>query len=235
MWYKRSFSTLASLLGVLLVFVRFAAIAPTPTQATPIHPEQAKGAIKQAMLDASIAQVPNAAGTTSRAYTQYTPISDDNDIITAQVPQAWNETETGTWVYKGQPVGVFVAASANLAEFNATQAQSGLFIGASSTLARNNQVNDLLALESVDFSRKCKYKGRTDYKDKFYEGRYDYYTTCLKGTHNALVLVATPKDRSMLILVRMVVVDNADLQAATKLYQTFQVKNVSLLEGKPAH
>ena len=157
------------------------------------------------------------------AYSGYTQVTDNEEKITVQVPIEWNDIETGAWTYKGRNVGVFVAASGDLANFYSTRSQPGVFIGVSHSLAQAYNRDGLLGLEKRDFSNRCRYKGRFDYKNQFYTGQYDHFTNCAAGTPSLLVFTTASADQKSLILLRIVVVSEADLEAADTIINSFQV------------
>jgi len=139
-----------------------------------------------------------------------------------EIPTVWRDIDMGPWLYQGKEVGMLLAASADLQNFYTTKSEPGVFIGVSHQLAQMYDPESLLNLEKGVFSKKCKPKERKDYQDLFYTGRYDTYIECVKGNHNLLVAVATTPDRRVLILLRITVVSDADLEAAARIFQTFQ-------------
>jgi hypothetical protein len=157
------------------------------------------------------------------SYSGYTEITDNEEKIKVQVPVEWSDIETGAWTFKGRNVGVFVAASGDLGNFYSTRSQSGILIGVSRALAQSYNKDGLLGLEKRDFSGKCRYKGRFDYKNMFYTGQYDHFTDCATGVPNLLVFTTASADQKSLILIRIVVVSQSDLEAVDKIINTFQV------------
>ncbi|RPI94890.1 MAG: hypothetical protein EHM40_05060 [Chloroflexi bacterium] len=163
------------------------------------------------------------------SYSGYTRVTDNEEKINVQVPVEWSDIETGAWTYQGTEVGVFVAASSDLANFYSTRSQPGVFIGVSHSLAHTYSEDGLLGLEKSDLSRQCLHKARSDYKNQFYAGQYDQFTNCRAGTPNLLVFTTTSADQKSLILLRIVLVSDADLEAADMIMNTFQVL------GDPEH
>jgi hypothetical protein len=156
------------------------------------------------------------------SYSGYTEITDNEEKIKIQVPIEWSDIETGAWTFRNKNVGVFVAASADLANFYSTRSQAGVLIGVSRSLAHTYNKESLLGLERQDFSRKCVHKGRFDYQNQFYSGQYDQFANC-SGTPGVLIFTTASADQKSLILIRMVVVSEADLQAVDTIMNTFQV------------
>jgi hypothetical protein len=156
------------------------------------------------------------------SYSEYTEITDNEEKIKVQVPIEWSDIETGEWSFRGKNVGVFVAASADLGNFYSTRSQSGVLVGVSRSLAHTYNKEGLLGLERRDFSRKCVHKGRFDYQNQFYSGQYDHFANC-SGTPGVLIFTTASADQKSLILIRIVVVSEADLQAVDTIMNTFQV------------
>jgi hypothetical protein len=155
-------------------------------------------------------------------YSEYTEITDNEEKIKVQVPTEWSDIETGVWNFRGKNVGVFVAASADLGNFYSTRSQPGVLIGVSRSLARTYNKEGLLGLERRELSRQCVHKGRFDYQNQFYSGQYDHFANC-SGTPGVLIFTAASADQKSLILIRIVVVSEADLQAVDTIMSTFQV------------
>ena len=165
-----------------------------------------------------MSHVTSAAGARSQAYEAFAPVVDDLEMITVDIPAEWQDIDMGSWTYHGNEVGVFIAASANLDHFYATRAEPGVFVGA---IRASRDV--IMRFEQDAFSRKCKRSGRYAYKDNFYAGVYDLYTDCLQQDgHSYLVAVALPADQEYLMLLRIAITSKADLQAATRIFESFQ-------------
>lgn len=156
------------------------------------------------------------------SYSEYTEITDNEEKIRVQVPVKWGDIETGDWKFKGKTAGVFLAASADLGNFYSTRSQSGVLIGVSRSLAQTYNKQGLLGLERRDLTRQCVLKGRFDYKNLFYAGQYDHFTNC-SGTPGLFIFTAASADQKSLILIRIAVVSEADLEAVDTIINTFQV------------
>ena len=170
----------------------------------------------------SLALQPNVSQSPA-TYSGYTRVNDNEDKITLQIPVEWNDIETGEWTYKGRKVGVFVAASGDLGNFYASRSQAGVLIGVSHALAHGYSQAGLLDLEKREHAGACVYKGRFDFQNMFYLGQYDQFNNCANGTPNLLVLTTASADQKSLIMLRMVVVSQADLEAVDKILSSFQV------------
>jgi serine protease Do len=157
------------------------------------------------------------------SYSAYTRITDNEEKISVEVPVEWIDIETGTWKFKGKDTGVFLAASPNLGEYYASASQPGVLIGVSRSLAQSYDRQSLLALEKRDAPRTCVYRGRFEYQNQFYSGEYDHFTNCATNSPGLLIFTTSSADHKSLILIRIVVQSDADLEAVDKIINTFQV------------
>jgi hypothetical protein len=173
-------------------------------------------------LPSAVIQEQSALAQTPASYSGYTRITDNEEKITVQVPVEWSDIETGTWTFKGKKTGVFLAASPNLGDFYSTRSQPGVLIGVSRSLAQTYDKEGLLALERRDLPRQCVLKGRFDYQNQFYLGKYDHFTSC-SGKPGLLIFTTASADRKSLIMIRIAVVSEADLEAVDTIINTFQV------------
>jgi len=173
-------------------------------------------------LPSAVIQEQSNLAQTPSSYSGYTLITDNEEKIRVQVPVEWSDIETGTWDFKGKKTGVFLAASANLADFYSINSQSGVLIGFSHSLAQTYDKDGLLGLEKRDLSLQCVHKGRFDYHNQFYSGKYDHFTNC-SGTPGLMVFTTASADGKALILIRIAVLSEADLEAVDTIINTFQV------------
>jgi hypothetical protein len=173
-------------------------------------------------LPAAVTQDRSALVQAPSSYSEYTQITDNEEKIMVQVPVEWSDIESGAWTFKGKHVGVFLAASTDLGNFYSTRSQSGVLIGVSHSLAQNYNKESLLGLEKRDLSRQCVQKGRFDFQNQFYAGQYDHFTNC-SGTPGLLIFTTASADQNSLIMIRIAVVSDADLEAVDKIINTFQV------------
>jgi hypothetical protein len=173
-------------------------------------------------LPSAVIQEQSALAQSPSSYSGYNLITDNEEKIRVQVPVEWSDIETGTWDFKGKKSGVFLAASADLANFYSTRSQSGVLIGVSHSLAQTYDRDGLLGLEKRDLSRQCVHTGRFDYQNQFYSGKYDNFANC-SGTPGLMVFATASADGKSLILIRIAVVSEADLEAVDTIINTFQV------------
>lgn len=174
-------------------------------------------------LPSAVIQEQSGLAQTPLSYSGYTQITDNEEKIMVQVPVEWSDIETGAWMFKGKQTGVFLAASADLGNFYASRSQSGVLIGVSSALARTYSRDGLLGVEQRDLSRQCSYKGRFNYQNQFYAGQYDHFANCANGTPGLFIFTTSAADQKYLIMIRIAIVSEADLEAVDTIINTFQV------------
>ena len=75
------------------------------------------------------------------------------------------------------------------------------------------------------YRKDCELNTRNDYKDSAFEGKYDIFTDCLGTSNTMLVLSARPINNptSMLILVVVNMMSDADFEALDEIIATFDV------------
>ena len=88
-----------------------------------------------------------------------------------------------------------------------------MFFGASASLPETAES----LLDGQDFSEFCTYDGRTDYSDDLYEGACDLWIDCDGADTLSVVLAAEPPGSSVLMMVQVVVVSVADLEALDRI------------------
>jgi hypothetical protein len=173
-------------------------------------------------LPSAVIQEQSELAQTPVSYSGYTLIMDNEEKIRVQVPVEWSDIETGEWNFKGKKSGVYLAASADLGSFYSTRSQAGVLIGVSHSLAQTYSKDTLLGLEQRDLSHQCLHKGRFDYQNQFYSGKYDHFTSCF-GKPGLLVFTTASADQKSLIMIRIAVASEADLEAVDTIINTFQV------------
>jgi hypothetical protein len=172
-------------------------------------------------LPSAVIQEQSSLAQTPSSYSGYTLITDNEEKIKVQIPVEWTDIETGVWTFKGKNTGVYLAASTNLGDFYSTRSQPGVLIGVSRSLAQTYDKDGLLGLEKHDL-RQCIHQGRFDYQNQFHSGKYDHFTNC-SGKPGLLVFTTASADRKSLILIRIAVVSEADLEAVDTIINTFQL------------
>jgi len=150
-------------------------------------------------------------------YTNYVRVEDDYGAITMQIPQEWDDVDGSPWT--GDDGGVI--GSQLIASPSGAGENPFVYFGAM-PLSEAFDPDELL--NTADFSDLCgEYGGRSDYADQLYTGKYDYYSDCGDTDSVVFVVVATPENQAYLTLVMIQAISQADLEAADKIFDTFEV------------
>lgn len=171
----------------------------------------------------------SSSGSTGGSY-EYTFITDNSGLLQVEVPTTWSDVDGNPWGDANDPLGVAVRAAPDLEAFNSTWSTPGIFFGASVSLLeglsneeRAAMPDTLLDLDSFDFSGSCVYDGRAEYSDPVYAGKYDIWTDCGDTGSLYVVLVVMPQDLSYVVMVNVLAVTDADLDALDHILNSFIV------------
>lgn len=151
-------------------------------------------------------------------YREYMRIEDDSGALTMEVPVEWSEVDGSPWTDEaGNVVGAQLVA-------RPPGAEDGPFVYFAAARMDPTQFDPDALLDETDFSDLCQiYEGRDDYKDPAYTGRYDQYSECGPANGVLFVVVAAPEDASFLTLTIVMALTEADLIAADRIFNTFEV------------
>lgn len=152
-------------------------------------------------------------------YVDYVSVSDDAGSITVEVPVEWAERSGIPWNYEDALVGPAVTAAPSVDAFVAEWGTPGVFIAAS----RELPVTRLELLDSQSFSNSCTYLERVPYDDGVYTGDMDIWEACGPEGSDFLVIAAEPAAQDFTILVQILIVTDADWDAADQIIRSFTV------------
>lgn len=147
----------------------------------------------------------------------YVSVTDDQGLITVEVPTAWAEVD-------GRPnpdFGPSIWASPNIAEWSGGNwGVPGIIVESSSELT-SADIPGLLAAR--DLSGVCTLVGEQAYEDPLYAGTLRIYDQCGGTGAFYVVLAASPLDpaQDYLVKVEVQAVTQADLEAADQALATF--------------
>lgn len=182
----------------------------------------------ESSLNDEVAQVtgdttpPAAAG-----YPSYVTLVDANNTIAVDVPSAWTDTDLESlWLFNGETVGVTISASTDYDAWAGGWSTPGMFFGASATLSAAYTVDSVL--DGMDFAFACTFDGRYDYEDPYYTGVYDLWVGCDGADTLFVVLAAESPGTGVLMMIQVVVVSEADLEALDTVLGTFVVDEAAL-------
>ncbi len=164
-------------------------------------------------------------GNAGADYTGYVGVQDDYGSIQISLPNAWGEIDGSPWVSDGEVIGASITAAANLANFNSSYNEPGVFFGVSDDLAKYVGYAQMLDEYRTAFRAECTYLGRTPYEDSAFEGAYDLFNKCGDSTSTLIVLSARPQQNKTSFLVTLLVQmqTDADLEALDEILRTFDV------------
>jgi serine protease Do len=161
---------------------------------------------------------------------EYMTISDDSGLLLVEVPTSWSDVDGSQWGDASDPLGLAVRAAPDLQSWNDTWNTPGVFFGASvdlleglSDAERLGMPDEVLNLDSFDYSASCTYDARYDYSDPVYAGKYDLWTDCGDSEAIFVVLAVLPEDLSYFVLVNVLVITDADLDALDHILDSFIV------------
>ncbi|MCL7451702.1 MAG: hypothetical protein M8467_01500 [Anaerolineae bacterium] len=108
-----------------------------------------------------------------------------------------------------------------MAGFNDSYDTPGLFFGASNVLVAEYDPTSFL--DDMNFADACLLDGRYEYDDGYYVGFYDLYTDCGDSLSSIVNIAAEPEDGSFLVWVIGQLLSDADVDAFSRIIDTFQV------------
>ena len=76
---------------------------------------------------------------------------------------------------------------------------------------------------TVKYSATCTFQGRGDFVGATEIGRYEIWTACGNGPTQIMVLVAVPRDRSLIQMVNVRLTTSADLEALRHILDTVHI------------
>jgi len=155
-------------------------------------------------------------------YTEYTIVTDDSGLIEVSVPVEWFDLIGLPWQEGETLIGPGLLVARDAEAWVVEWGTPGVFIGASDQLV--DTADTLLDTKRWDSS--CSYEGRDAYDDGLYVGVFDLYYDCGDEKSVFIVIAAEPPDGSFVVLVEIVVVTEADLEAADTIIRTWQVYGV---------
>ena len=164
-------------------------------------------------------------GETVAKYDEYVLVQDDYGAIQVSVPAAWSEIDGSAWVDSGDIIGASITAAASLDNFNASYSEPGVFFGATDDIAELGGYIQLLDVYR-DWAREddCTFEYREDYEDPAFEGAFDVFSNCLDSEGVLVILSAKPhSSTSLLVLVMVQIISDADLDALDEILNTFDV------------
>jgi serine protease Do len=159
------------------------------------------------------------------AYTDYVAVTDDYQAIQVEVPAAWSEVDGAPWKTDNGAEFASVYAAPSLKDFTDYWGTPGVKFNVTADKEKiGGHIQVLDWTRSYDFLVDCELDSRYDYDDGYYRGAYDYYEDC-SDQADYMILAAVPKQggEDVLILLEVQIVTNADLDAAQRILDTFDI------------
>lgn len=142
--------------------------------------------------------------TTTAPATDLVTVTDDDGIVSVQVPASWSDVDGRNATDDFGNVIYDVTASPDIAAFRDTWTTPGVTVSASADALDDWTVDGILDLYSTaPMNAGCSIDGgtRQPYSDALYTGSYDYWVGCGGVNTDYVVIAATADDGSHLIWV----------------------------------
>lgn len=188
--------------------------------------------------------------TASTVYSDYMVITDDTESLVLKVPTAFGDIDMGKWRVDDETLGLFLMAAGDLERFEAGEPEAGVWMGVyapsdddkheheegheheheqtqngyrSLTAEERARFEGWLAEQQDALLEGCQAEGRHGYQDSFYKGNYDFYVECDQNKHHQLVLTTSAPHSPYIIVLRINLLSEADLEAVAHILDSFQV------------
>lgn len=155
-------------------------------------------------------------------------VSDDYDVLSAEIPVDWQDIETREWTSGGADLGVAISASTSLDGF-AAGTDPGVVIAATHQEFEPSAVAGILDTEAQQYTSGCQQARSTPFATAYYTGTIAFAFNCGGGPRNVLIVAAVQPEGGHVIVVRMSAFGQGDLMAAAHILDTVQVL------GDPGH
>lgn len=161
------------------------------------------------------------------SYSQYQTITDDLGAIQTDVPTEWSDIDGRP--YEDEDTGAEFAsvfAAPSLEDFQGTWGTPGVIFDVTKDMALlGGYVQVLDGTRQKVFLEDCELDGRYDYDDTVFRGKFDLWVDCANSGARYLILSAIPIEDpdAFLILLEIQIVTDADLDAADRILNTFNV------------
>lgn len=170
------------------------------------------------------------AGTgTEGGYSEYQTITDDLGAIQMDVPSEWSDIDGRSWEDDTGAEFASVFAAPNLEDFQGTWGTPGVKFDVTKDMALiGGYIQVLDTRRQYGFLDVCELDGRYDYNDTVFRGKFDLFVDCANSGAQYLILSAVPIEDpdAFLILLEIQIVTEADLDAADRILNTFNVVGV---------
>ena len=185
----------------------------------PASPDTNQTKINQP-LPATPTVTPTIAPTESTAAVVLTPIRDEQGVMAAAVPAAWNQVAQGEWRISGAPAGRILSASSNQGNFATNWGTPGIALYYSTSLPAAMEPEDLLGV--FDYAGTCQEGGRGTLGPGPRSVTYQIWQNCGGTGTAAAVLVIAPPGREYYAVVEVYLASVDDLRALGPILRSVQ-------------
>ena len=185
----------------------------------PASPDTNQTKINQP-LPATPTVTPTVTPADSAASVVLTPIRDEQGVMTAAVPAAWNQVAQGEWRIAGAPAGRILSASPNQGNFATNWDTPGIALYYSTSLPAAMDPEDLLGV--FDYAGTCQEGGRGTLGPGPRSVTYQIWQNCGGTGTAAAVLVIAPPAREYYAVVEVYLAGVDDLRALGPILRSVQ-------------
>jgi uncharacterized RDD family membrane protein YckC len=200
-------------------------VGPSLIHLTSVEDDVAKYSVDFSGLFLNRSDLENESGDQVATYESYTQISDDQGVITVEVPAEWDDLDGR----EDPEYGPSIHAAPDLERFRQTWEVPGIMVEVSSRFGSD----DISAIMNQGPSGQCTSEGREPYEDPLYAGEIERWTGC-GGTDTAVVVAAVAPDHGgFLVRISGQAVDDRDLDAMDRALDTLQISHLGAAESDP--
>jgi hypothetical protein len=155
----------------------------------------------------------------------YDRIADDSGSVSAEIPTTWDERLTDEEATLGDEAEVVpsVTASTNLDAWHESGKVPGVFLLASARLAQAYTDDELLDPPYNQFSSRCELGERRDFERGPYSGRIQKWGDCYGEEEGTIYTVAAATgDRECVAVMQISTYGEEDREAAERILDTFE-------------
>jgi serine protease Do len=147
----------------------------------------------------------------------------DSKAISFEAPVDWLDVAVDdTWTVGGVVVGSSILVAEDVQGFRSGYTTPGLFVGASTSLAETQSVDQRLDADRARFERSCDHTARETFSRGGYSGSYDLWQQCEGTATKFITIAALPEDEEYLLYIQFQAVKDADLPALDRLLATLK-------------
>ena len=155
-------------------------------------------------------------------YEEYVAVTDEQGIITVEVPTEWTDVSELAWADSDDvQFGIQLWSAPDVAEFSNSWDVPGVVFSYSDELSPEISTEDLI--DTVDYSESCTFIERGELPDGFFSGFYDVWEACGDAGSTALVLGLEPETGDYMVRIESYSVTQADLDASDHILDTFVI------------